>query len=60
MRSGPVPAAAAADLRRALRRGRSGTLRTGRFFQAVAGPLLARLGPLPLRRRLQASYFDLR
>lgn len=60
MRSGPVPAAAAADLRRALRRGRSGTLRTGRFFQAVAGPLLARLGSLPLRRRLQAAYFDLR
>jgi short-subunit dehydrogenase len=60
MRSGPVPAAAAADLRRALRRGRSGTLRTGRFFQAVAGPLLARLGSLPLRRRLQAAYYDLR
>lgn len=60
MRSGPPPEQAATDLRRALLRGRSGTLRTGRFFQAVAGPLLARLAPLTLRRRLQAWYFGLR
>ena len=59
MKCGPPPEHAAAALRRALLRNRSGTVRTGRFFQAVAGPLLARFGSLPLRRRLQARYFDL-
>lgn len=59
MRSGPTPAHAADSLRRALLRGRSGTVRTGRFFQAVAAPLLARFGSLPLKRRIQARYFDL-
>ena len=59
MRSGPVPAAAADDLRRALRRGRSGTVRTGRFLQAVLGPFLARFGSLALRRRGLEKYFGL-
>jgi len=59
MRSGPPPVLAAADLRRALRRGRSGTVRTGRFFQAVLGPFLARFGSLALRRKVQEKYFDL-
>lgn len=59
MRTGPRPAHAAAALRRALARRRSGTVRCGRFFQAVVAPLLARLGSLPLRRRIQARYFDL-
>lgn len=59
MQTGPDPAHAAAALRRALLRNRSGTVRTGRFFQAVLGPLAARLGSLPLRRRLQARYFDI-
>jgi short-subunit dehydrogenase len=59
MESGPEPAHAAAALRRALVRGRSGTVRTGRVFQAVAAPLLARLGSLALRRRIIARYFDL-
>jgi hypothetical protein len=58
MRSGPAPEHAAAALRRALRRNRSGTVRTGRAFQAVLAPLLARLAPLGLRRRIQAAYFD--
>lgn len=58
MSTGPEPAHAAAALRRALLRNRSGTVRTGRFFQAVAAPLLARFGSLPLRRRIQAGYFD--
>lgn len=58
MQSGPAPAHAAAALRRALLRRRSGTVRTGRFFQAVLGPLLARFGSLPLRRRVQARYYD--
>jgi short-subunit dehydrogenase len=59
MQSGPAPAGAAADLRTALLRGRSGTVRTGRFFQAVAGPFLARFGSLALKRRIQEKYFGL-
>jgi short-subunit dehydrogenase len=59
MQSGPAPAEAAADLRSALLRGRSGTVRTGRFFQAVLAPLLARLGTLALKRRIQEKYFGL-
>jgi NAD(P)-dependent dehydrogenase (short-subunit alcohol dehydrogenase family) len=59
MRSGPPPAHAAATLQRALRRGRSGTVRTGRFFQAVLAPLLARFGSLALQRRIQEKYFGL-
>jgi len=58
MRSGPAPAHAAASVRRALLRGRSGTVRTGRFFQAVVAPFIARFGSLRLRRRIQARYFD--
>jgi short-subunit dehydrogenase len=58
MRSGPPPAHAAATLRRALLRQRSGTVRTGRFFQAIAAPFLARFGSLALKRRIQAGYFD--
>lgn len=59
MRSGPEPAHAAQQLARALRRQRSGTVRFGRPFQAVIAPLLARFGSLPLKRRIQAYYFDL-
>jgi short-subunit dehydrogenase len=59
MRTGPAPAHAAQSLKRALRRGRSGTVRTGRFFQAVLGPFLARLGTLSLKRRIQEKYFGL-
>jgi short-subunit dehydrogenase len=58
MRSGPPPAHAAAALRRALRRGRSGTVRTGRFFQAVAGPFLARFGPSSWIRAFLMRYFE--
>lgn len=58
MRSGPPPAHAAAGLRTALLRQRRGTLRLGRFFQAVVAPFLARLGSLDLKRRVQARYFD--
>ncbi len=59
MQSGPPPAQAAADLRVALLRGRSGTVRTGRFFQAGLAPLLARLGSLNLKRTIQEKYFGL-
>jgi short-subunit dehydrogenase len=59
MRTGPTPPRAAEDLRRALARGRSGTVRTGRFFQAVIAPLAARLASLGLRRWIQEKYFGL-
>jgi len=56
LRTAPAPERAAADLRRALRRGRSGTVRSGTFFQAKLAPLLARLAPLGLRRAVLARY----
>jgi hypothetical protein len=59
MSDGPVPAHAAQTLRRALLRGCSGTVRSGRFFQAVLAPLLARFGSLALKRRIQEQYFGL-
>ena len=59
MRDGPAPAHAAQTLRRALQRGRSDTVRTGRFFQAVLAPLLARFGSLAFKRRIQEKYFGL-
>jgi short-subunit dehydrogenase len=59
MKSGPPPGHAADSLRRALARGKSGTVRTGRFFQAVVAPFLVRLSSLRLRRRVQSRYFDL-
>lgn len=59
MQTGPAPAEAAAALHAALLRGRCGTVRTGRFFQAVLGPFLARFGSLALKRRIQEKYFGL-
>lgn len=59
MQTGPSPAHAARALRRALLKRRSGTVRCGRFFQATLAPLIARLGSLALKRRIQARYFDL-
>jgi len=59
MQSGPAPEGAAADLHRALLRGRSGTVRSGRFFQAVLGPFLARFGSLNFKRSIQEKYFGL-
>ena len=58
MQSGPAPVHAAAALRRALLRHRSGTVRTGRFFQAVVAPFIARFGSLALNRRVQERYFN--
>jgi short-subunit dehydrogenase len=60
MRSGPPPGHAAESLRRALLRGRSGTVRTGRFFQAVLAPFLVRFGSLDMKRKIQEYYFGLR
>jgi uncharacterized protein len=52
----PLPVAASRDLRRALRRGRSGVVRSGSFFQAQLAPLFARLVPSSLRRAIIARY----
>ncbi len=59
MRAGPAPAGAARSLCRALLRGRSGTVRTGRCFQTVIAPFLVRFGSLALKRRIQERYFGL-
>jgi short-subunit dehydrogenase len=56
----PTVEVAAGDLAKALRRGRSGVVRTGSFFQARLAPFVARLGSERLRRAVQARYFDLR
>jgi short-subunit dehydrogenase len=53
----PLPVRAARDLRRALVRGRPGTVRSGSFFQARLAPLGARLLPAQLLRALAARYF---
>jgi hypothetical protein len=34
-------------------------VRTGRYFQAVIGPFIARFGSLSLRRKIQEKYFGL-
>lgn len=60
MQTGPSPDHAAASLRRALLRQKSGTVRTGRVFQSVVAPFLKRFGSLELQRNVQARYFDLR
>ena len=57
LQAAPPPMRAAADLRRALRRRRSGTVRSGTFFQARLAPLLVRLIPLGWRRAATARYF---
>jgi short-subunit dehydrogenase len=57
LQSAPPPARAASDLRRALRRGRSGTVRSGTFLQARLAPWLTRLAPAWLHRAVTARYF---
>lgn len=59
LRTSPLPVHAAADLRRALRRRRSGTVRTGSWFQARLAPSFAGLLPARWRRALAARYFGL-
>jgi NAD(P)-dependent dehydrogenase (short-subunit alcohol dehydrogenase family) len=54
---GPLPARAAADLRRALAGGRSGTVATGEFFQARVAPLAQRLGGRRLVRWFIRKYY---
>jgi short-subunit dehydrogenase len=57
LQAAPPPAHAAADLRRALRRGRSCTVRSGMLFQTWLAPLLVRLVSLDLRRAALIRYF---
>lgn len=57
LRAAPPPERAAADLRRALARGRSGTVRSGGFLQARLAPLAARALPEAWKRAVQARYF---
>jgi short-subunit dehydrogenase len=59
LEAAPPPVRAAADLRRALARGRGGVVRSGAFFQARLAPFLARLAPAPLLRTATARYFGL-
>jgi short-subunit dehydrogenase len=60
LQAAPSPARAAADLRGALLCGRSGTVRSGSFFQARLAPLLARLAPRVLLQAALRSYYGIR
>jgi short-subunit dehydrogenase len=53
----PPPTQAAAGLRKAVLRQRSGTVRCGSFFQAQLAPFFIRFAPLGLRRAIIARYF---
>lgn len=55
----PKPHQAAEDLKRALLRGRSGTVRSGTFFQATLAPFLARFGSWRLIERCLRRYYGL-
>lgn len=57
LNAAPSPTFAAAGLRKALLRRRSGTVRCGSFFQAHLAPFLARFAPADLRRAVMARYF---
>lgn len=59
LQAAPPPAVAAAGLRRALLRGRSGTVRVGSFFQACVAPVGTSLMPAALKRWMTARYFGL-
>lgn len=58
--AGPDVGRAATDLRRALRRGTRGTVRSGSWFQATLAPAGAGLLPPALRRALRSRYFNVR
>jgi short-subunit dehydrogenase len=59
LRAAPPPDRAAASLRSALLRQRSGTVRAGSFFQARLAPFCNRLLPVSAQRWLAARYFGL-
>jgi short-subunit dehydrogenase len=55
----PAASLAARDLRRALLRGRQGTVRSGSLFQARIAPQFSRLIPAAWRRAIAMRYFGL-
>lgn len=57
MREAPPAALAAEDLVRALRRGRSATVRSGGFFQARLAPLLVRFAPRSWQLAMIRRYY---
>jgi hypothetical protein len=57
MGKAPTPAYVAADLVRALRRGRSATVRSGGIFQARIAPLLARFAPRSWQLAMIRNYY---
>lgn len=57
LRAAPPPERAAADLRRALLRGRSGTVRSGTWFQARVAPFFSQLLPQAWQRAISSRYF---
>jgi short-subunit dehydrogenase len=59
LQAAPKPEKAARDLMRALRRGRSATVRSGAFFQVVVAPLFGRVVPASIRRAFAARYFGI-
>jgi len=54
----PAPSLAAAGLRRAFLRRRSGTVRCGSFFQAQLAPFFVRFIPETIRRWMTSVYFS--
>lgn len=58
--NGPLPERAAADLLRALRRRRRGTVRSGNWFQARLAPLGPRLLPEAVLRGCLLRYYGLK
>jgi len=60
LQGAPAPERAAADLRRALRRPRTGVVRSGSLFQTALAPLWARLVPVSWLRAASARYFGSR
>jgi len=57
LNAAPPPIFAAAGLRKAILRRKSGTVRCGSFFQAHLAPFIARFAPTGLRRAVMAHYF---
>jgi uncharacterized protein len=57
LEAAPPVSRAARDLRRALRRGARGTVRSGSLFQATIAPALAAFAPASLARAVRWRYF---
>jgi hypothetical protein len=60
VREAPPPEKIAEDLWKVVRRSHSGVVRAGGFFQARLAPILIRLAPTSLARRIRWWYFGLK